>query len=318
MGGKRKMLTMTRRKLLSKEIMDAVMAGQFNMNGRPLEEVLDEIDDGIKNDRYPIEVDLQQLIKIWSGAPAPVEQAPAAEPQPTNHGTVDQIQQAQAAAQQNGQPWTSQGGYEITGQTGVTTESMPLIGGIPQTSPAEQAATQYPQIQPQQDPAYLAWLASQQPQAVVATQPLQQLPQQLANPVAVETVAQPGQMTVAQAQQAMSQVETMEIGTPPKDPPVEVDASPVADWLQLWQQANEKVKAAKDIMEHAKANVGAYLDQVGGPDKSKLAMIGGRAVVRRTFVKKRVFKKDEFFATHPEMDEAAFTDETPYYRTELA
>jgi hypothetical protein len=315
MGGKRKMLTMTRRKLLSKEIMDAVMAGQFNMNGRPLEELLDEIDDGIKNDRYPIEVDLQQLIKIWSGAPAPVEQAPATEPQPTNHGTVDQIQQAQAAAQHNGQPSGMQPQGGPPWSESESAQAIMQTGTWPPGHVSQQVQ------QPVQDPAYLAWLATQ-PQggpsplaAAAGVAPGQMVPT-VAGPQPV--LPQPGQMTVAQAQQAMSQVETMEIGTPPKDPPVEVDASPVADWLQLWQQANEKVKAAKDIMEHAKANVGAYLDQVGGPDKSKLAMIGGRAVVRRTFVKKKVFKKDEFFATHPEMDEAAFTDETPYYRTELA
>lgn len=310
------MLTQTRRKLLSKEIMDAVMAGQFNMNGRSLEDLLNEIDDGIKNDRYPIEVDLAQLNAIWSGAPAPVEQVPAAEPQPTNHGTVDQIQQAQAAAQQNGQP---SGMQPQGGPPWAESESAQAImqtGTWPPGHVSQQVQ------QPVQDPQYLAWLASQQPQggpsplpAAVGVAPGQMVPT-VVGPQPV--LAQPGQMTVAQAQQAMAAVETMEIAEPPKDPPVQVDASPVADWLGLWQQANEKITAAKDIREHAKANIAAYLDQIGGPDKSKVAMIEGRLVVRRTFIRKKVFKKDEFFGAHPELDEAAFTDESPYYRTELA
>jgi hypothetical protein len=143
---------------------------------------------------------------------------------------------------------------------------------------------------------------------------VQQLPQEQ-YPVPQQHIAQP--MSLQQAQAAMTAVESMEVGEPPKEPPVEIDASPVADWLAIAQQAKAKIDASKDILEAAKANAAAYADQVGGPDRSKVLVLNGHPVMRRTFVKKKVFKKENLFAAHPELDESAFTEYTPFYKTEL-
>jgi hypothetical protein len=314
MGGKRKTLTNTRRTALKKEMTDALIAGTFTTNGRPVDEVLDEVKAGIEEGRYPIEVNLQTLIGIWTGTPAPTA-APAPEPQPTNHGTVDQIQQA--VAQQNG-------------HAPPVAQVMPTQQ-IQQPSPAEQAMTQYPIVSPETAAAIgYPQFPSQQPSQLapaVGTAPGQMVP----TAVGAQPVLQPdngagyaipeqhpGQgMTLQQAQAAMSTAESIEIGQPPKDPPIEIDATPVADWLNLAKQADAKIKALKDIYEQAKANAAAYADQVGGPDRSKVLLLNGQLVMRRTFVKKKVFQKEALLAAHPEIDPETFTEFTSFYKTEL-
>lgn len=309
MGGKRKLLTQTRRKALEKEMTDGLIKGTFTTNGRPLDEILDEVNTGIQEGRYPIEVDLAQLIAIWSGTPAPTE-APAPEPQPTNHGTVDQIQQAQ----QNGQqiPANIHAGGQVNGQPAEQWQAQQVAAGYGPT-PQQAAEMNLPAVAPTvQQPSQLAAAAGVAPGQLVPTsfgpQPVQSLPQQ--------HVVQP--MTLQQAQAAMTAVEAMEVGEPPKEPPVEIDASPVADWISIAHQAKAKIDAAKDILEQAKANAAAYADQVGGPDRSKVLLLNGQLVLRRTFIKKKVFKKESLLAAHPEIDESAFTEYTPYYKTELA
>lgn len=302
MGGKRKILTQTRRKALEKEMMDALVAGTFTTNGRPLAEILDEVNTGIQEGRYPIEVDLPTLIGIWSGTPALTEAPAPAQPEPTNHGTVDQIQQAQAMAQQN-------------------VAAVPMV---PQPSPAEYAATQYPVVQ---QPSPLAVAAGVAPGQMVPTalgpQPVQQLqpdngagyaiPEQY--PVPQQHVAQP--MTIQQAQQAMQAAASMEIGEPPKEEAVRVDAGPVADWLSLARDAQAKIEKLKDILEAAKANASAYADQIGGPDRSKILLLNGHPVMRRTFCVKNVTNTKRLAAEHPEIDLDSYKEPSSYYRTEL-
>lgn len=316
MGGKRKILTQTRRAALKKEMGEALMNGTFTTNGRPVDEVLDEVNQGIVEGRYPIEVDLPTLISIWTGGtPAPTE-APA--PEPTNHGTVDQ----QLAAQQNGQhaavatavpvqqitvPVEQPGGMQPQG--GPPWTESPSAQAVQQTgtwpSPAEQAATQYPAIQQPSPLAAAAGVAPGQPiPTAFGQQPVQQVP-----------AAQP--MTLQQAQAAMATAESIEVGQPPKEEPVQVDATPVAEWLGLAKQAEEKIKALKDIGEQAKAQAAAYADQVGGPDRSKVLFLNGQLVMRRTFVVKNNFSKERLAAAHPEIDVTAFTEPSSYYRTEI-
>lgn len=287
MGGKRKILTQTRRTALRKEMTEALIAGTFTTNGRPLDEILDEVNQGIVDGRYPIEIDLAQLISIWSGTPAPTE-APAPEPQPTNHGTVDQIQQAQAAAQANGyaQPQT------IVTQT------------LPQHAAPEQVFVAPDQLQ---QPSPLAAAAGVAPGQMIPTvaglQPVQQFG------------AQP--MTIQQAQTAMAAADALEVGEPPKPEPVQVDAGPVIDWLNLARDAQAKIDKLKDILEQAKANASAYADQVGGPDRSKVLVLNGQLVMRRTFCVKNVTDTKRLAAEHPEIDIDAYKSPSSYYRTEL-
>lgn len=294
MGGKRKMLTQTRRKMLGKEMMDAIMAGTFTLNSRPLEEVLDEVNQGIQEERYPIEVDLKTLISIWSGNPAPTAAPAPEQPVPTNHGTVDQIQQAQAAAAQTQQPVPQQNGY-----------TQPLQ---PDNGAAYAIPEQYPVPQQVEPPNPLTVAVGMAPGQMVPTvagpQPVQQLP-----------AAQP--MTVQQAQAAMAAANSIEIGQPPQEEAVRVDASPVAEWLGLAKQAEDLIKKYKDILTQAKDNASAYLDQIGGPDRSKVGLLNGQIVMRRTYVQKRIFSKDQLAAAHPEIDVDAFTDTSSYYRTEI-
>lgn len=300
MGGKQKILTQTRRKALGKEMMDAIIAGTFTLNQQPLDTVLDEVNQGIKDGRYPIEIDLAQLIAIWSGTPAPATEAPAAEP--TNHGTVDQIQQAQLAAQQNGHtPPTALAGP--VQQIPVNVHAGNTVNGLPAEQwQAQQAAAGHGPT-PQQ--AAEMGLPANAP-TIQPSLPPTAYGQQVAAP-----------MTLQQAQAAMQTVETMEVGQPPKEEPIPVDASPVAEWIALARQAQAKIDSAKDIVEQAKANVAAYLDQQGGPDRSKVAVLDGRAVMRRTFIRRGNFSKTRLAAAHPEIDIEAFTDESTYYRTEL-
>jgi len=306
MGGKRKILTQTRRAALKKEMTEALLAGTFTTNGRPIDEVLDEVNQGIVEGRYPIEVDLATLLSIWSGNPAPTE-APAPEQPPTNHGTVDQ----QLAAQQNG-------------HVPPAAQVMP-VQQIPQPGPAEQAATQYPAVQPMQQDNGAGYAIPEQYPVVQQPSPLAAAAgvapgQMIPTAVGMQPVQQvPGgqPMTFQQAQAAMSTVETMEVGQPPKEEPIQVDAAPVAEWLGLAKQAEEKIKALKDILEQAKANAAAYADQVGGPDRSKVLFLNGQLVMRRTFVRKNNFSKERLAAAHPEIDVTAFLEESTYYRTEL-
>jgi hypothetical protein len=142
---------------------------------------------------------------------------------------------------------------------------------------------------------------------------------QVPTAVGPQTVQQvPAQpMTFQQAQAAMQAAETLEVGEPPKPEPIAVDASPVAEWIGLARQAQAKIDKLKDIVEQAKANASAYADQVGGPDCSKILMIEGRQVMRRTYVTRRNLAKDRLLAAHPEIDAEAFTDTTSFYKTEL-
>lgn len=78
MGGRQKRLTKTRRAVLRKEMLTAFEEGRLNLGGQPIDQVLDGIDEGIKNETYPIEVTLDGLLAIWSGAPAPEEAQTAA------------------------------------------------------------------------------------------------------------------------------------------------------------------------------------------------------------------------------------------------
>lgn len=78
MGGKQKRLTKTRRAVLRKEMLAAFETGRLNLGGQPIDQVLDGIDEGIKNETYPIEVTLDGLLAIWSGVPAPEEAQTAA------------------------------------------------------------------------------------------------------------------------------------------------------------------------------------------------------------------------------------------------
>lgn len=76
MGGRQKRLTATRRKTLKAEMTEALVAGKFTTNGRALDDILDEVDAGIKNDFYPIEVTLDGLIEIWQLSGNPIDSAP--------------------------------------------------------------------------------------------------------------------------------------------------------------------------------------------------------------------------------------------------
>lgn len=315
MGGKRKILTQTRRAALKKEMGEALMNGTFTTNGRPVDEVLDEVNQGIVEGRYPIEVDLPTLISIWTGGtPAPTE-APA--PEPTNHGTVDQ----QLAAQQNGQhaavaaavpvqqiPVNVHSGNQVNGQPAEQWQTQQVAQGY---GPTAEQAVEYgmpPGSPVVQQPTPLAAAAGVAPGQPIPTafgqQPVQQVP-----------AAQP--MTLQQAQAAMATAESIEVGQPPKEEPVQVDATPVAEWLGLAKQAEEKIKALKDIGEQAKAQAAAYADQVGGPDRSKVLFLNGQLVMRRTFVVKNNFSKERLAAAHPEIDVTAFTEPSSYYRTEI-
>jgi hypothetical protein len=326
MGGKRKLLTQTRRKALAKEMMDAVMAGTFSLNNQPLEAVLDEVDVGIKEDRYPIEVDLAGLMAIWSGSPAPATAPEPEQPVPPNYGTVDQIQnghvpeqiRVHSGGQVDGIPaeqWQAQQAAAGYGPTPQQAAEMGIAG------PVVQSVQTSAHGHINQDPQYLAWLATQPAQggpsplpAAVGVAPGQAVPTALGP----QTVQQPAAaMTLQQAQAAMEQVGTMEVGEPPKEQPVDLDITPVAEWLELARSAKAKMEAAKDILETAKAQIGGYLDQQGGPDKSKVGFLNGRPVLRRTYVRKKVLNADSIFESHPELDRSAFTDISSFYKTEL-
>jgi len=330
MGGKRKILTQTRRTALKKEMQEALMNGTFTTNGRPVDEILDEINQGIVEGRYPIEVDLPTLINIWRGNPAPSE-APAPEPPPTNHGTVDQ---QLAAAQQNGHQAAvapmvpsqqiPQEPYPVPQQiqgVPVNVHSGDTVNGMPaQQWQAQQVAQGYGPTAEQAAELGLppGSPVVQQPSplpAAAGVAPGMQVPTAFGQQPVLQVPAQA--MTLQQAQAAMSTAESIEIGQPPKEEPVQVDASPVAEWLGLAKQAQAKIDALKDILEQAKGNAAAYADQVGGPDRSKVLLLNGQIAMRRTFVVKSTTDTKRLAAEHPEIDIEAYKNPTSYYRTEL-
>lgn len=308
MGGRQKRLTQTRRKELTKAMTEALVAGQFRLGeGQSLDSVLDEIDDGIKNDRYPIDVDLPGLLAIWSGTPAPEaaqtaagsEQGapPAAETQFRSDGnildpnavltqvpvgpaavpgTVEHAQ-AQAAAATNGASPIAQA---ILGQGPPVErpEGWPVQGGHPVYSSLQQKVIQVDSE------------GNQLPDAPVN-----------------------GQAPVTELGTLPSAIAPAE----EKAPVVDVDLDAVRGWLQVAKGAQAKIDAAKDVFDQAMSQVNDFLDQQGGPDVSKKGLLDNEHVVQRTFCRRKVFNKKDLLADHPEISEEQYTEKTPYYRTEL-
>jgi len=242
MGGKRKMLTKTRRATLRKELTEALVEGKFRLNdGQSLDDLLDSVDTGIRNDTYPIEVTVDGLLTAWFSGPALTEPA-----------------EAQTAAPD------------------------------PSTQPGAAA--------PAPEPVYVAPAADGSQS-------------QHANLEAAALAMSQGLDQMAVMQAAM---------TPAVDPntPAQIDASPVEDWLNLLKMAKEKKTEIEAMEQMAKDNVAAYLDQEGGPDKSKIAYLNGKPVYRRTWVPKTSLSKDKLYADHPEL-QGAYEVTTHHYRSEF-
>jgi len=320
MGGRQKRLTQARRKTLKTEMTDALVAGQFRLTeGQSLDSVLDEIDDGIKNDRYPIDVDLPKLMAIWSGTPAPAEAQTAAGSEqgaPPAAETHADLVAAQAVA-----------------NTGGTQQEVMLAAGAPIGPAAVPGTIEHAQA---------VNGASPTAQAILGTGPA----------IGTGNAIQGGHPAYSSAQQAVVQLNgdgtaahplpgpaaapgvyqghpaldaAVEIGTLPaapapaeeKVPCVDVDLDPVRDWLQVARSAEEKIAKAKDIKDMALSQVNDYLDQQGGPDTSKKGILDGQHAVQRTFCRRKVFSKEALLKDHPEISEEQYTEKTPYYRTEL-
>lgn len=309
MGGRQKRLTAARRKELTKVMTDALVAGQFRLGaGQSLDSVLDEIDDGIKNDRYPIDVDLPGLLAIWSGTPAPEEAQTAAggeqgaPPAAETHadlvaaqvvvnadGTQEQVlvaamgpaavpgtvEHALAQAQANGATM-SPTAHAVLG-TGPA-----IAGGHPAYSSAQQAV-----VQLNGDGT--------------ATHPLP------------GPAGAPGPAPVTEVGTPVTEVAPKE----EKAPVVDVDLDAVRGWMQIARGAQKKIDAAKDVYDQAMSQVNDFLDQQGGPDVSKKGLLDGEHAVQRTFCRRKVFNKSALLADHPEIPEEQYTEKTPYYRTEL-
>lgn len=349
MGGRQKRLTVARRKDLTKTMTEALVAGQFALQpGQSLDSVLDEIDDGIRNDRYPIDVDLPGLLAIWSGTPAPAEAQtaagseqgapPAAENVATGHsdseaytnsqntgdpyvqgppvgpaavpGTVEHAQAQAAAANGAGASPTAQAILGTGPAIGTGNAIQPAATGHPAWSSAQQAV-----VQLNGDGSATHPLPG--PAAAPGLAPM--TPKQAADQSFMEL------QDAATAHRAANPMPVTEVGVPaaevaPKEekaPVVDVDLDAVRGWIQIARGAQKKIDVAKDVLDQAMSQVNDFLDQQGGPDVSKKGLLDGEHAVQRTFCKRKVFNKSALLADHPEIPEEQYTEKTPYYRTEL-
>lgn len=316
MGGRQKKLTQARRKELTKEMTAALIAGQFRLGeGQSLDSVLDEIDDGIKNDRYPIDVDLPKLIEIWSGTPAPAEAQTAAGSEqgaPPAAETHADLAAAQAVADAGGTQMqvmeAAMGPAAVPGTVEHAQAQAAAANGAGASPTAQAILGTGPAIGTGNaiqggHPAY-----SSAQQATVMLNPDGSAQHPLPGPAAA-----PGPVPIT------------EVGTPPaapapaeeKAPVVDVDLDTVRDWLAVARNAEEKIAKAKDVKDMAMSQVNDFLDQQGGPDTSKAGFLDGQLAVTRTFCRRKNFQKDQLLKDHPEIDETQYTEKTPYYRTEL-
>lgn len=335
MGGRQKKLTQARRKELTKVMTEALVAGQFRLGeGQTLDSVLDEIDDGIKNDRYPIDVDLPGLLAIWSGTPAPTEaqtaagseeQAPpAAETRFHSDGNLldpnaevfpvhANLEAAQAVADAGGN------------QQQVMAAAMQPLGPAAVPGTVEHAQAQ----------AAAANGTSPTTQAVLGTGPAIGTGNAIQNGHPAYSSAQLANVMLNPDGSAMHPLPgpagapgpapVTEVGAPagavaPKEekaPVVDVDLDAVRGWIQIARGAQTKIDAAKDVLDQAMSQVNDFLDQQGGPDVSKKGLLDGEHAIQRTFCRRKVFNKSALLADHPEIPEERYTEKTPYYRTEL-
>ena len=330
MGGRQKRLTQARRKTLKVEMTDALVAGQFRLGeGQSLDSVLDEIDDGIKNDRYPIDVDLPKLMAIWSGTPAPAEaqtaagseqgappaaeiQDPiAADPYKFPHPKHADLEAAQQVADAGGTQMqvmeAAMGPAAVPGtvehaqaQAAAASGASPTAQAILGTGPVIGTGNAIQNGHPAYSSAQLA-VVQLNPDGT-AVHPLPG-PAAAPGPAPVTEVGVPAAAEVAPKEE--------------KAPVVDVDLDAVRGWIQIARGAQKKIDAAKDVMDQAMSQVNDFLDQQGGPDVSKKGLLDGEHAVQRTFCRRKVFNKSALLTDHPEISEEQYTEKTPYYRTEL-
>lgn len=328
MGGRQKKLTQARRKELTKEMTAALIAGRFTTNGRSLDEILDEVDAGIRNDFYPIDVTFDGLVEIWQLSGNPIDNAPA------EAQTAAGVEQGAAPAadtsvsEQEAQVIHANldAAQRVTDAGGTQMDVMQAAMG-----PAAVPGT----VEHAQAQAAAANGASPTAQAILGTGPA----------IGTGNAIQGGHPAYSSAQQATVMLNpdgsaqhplpgpaaapgpapVTEVGTPPaapapaeeKAPVVDVDLDTVRDWLAVARNADKKIKAAKDIMDQAMSQVNDFLDQQGGPDKSKKGVIDGQPAVRRTFVRRKNLNTDALLADHPEISREQYTERSPYYKSEL-
>lgn len=282
----RKMLTKARRAKLRNELTEAVVEGRFALlPGQKIDTVLDGVAEGIKNDALPIELTLDGLLDHCENpqggvpfwTPELEEDTGAAELERVGGEPDNSLQAAEDAFARRG---VEPPKYTITGVTGTTVEEVPLLSGpVTIAEPylsAVQAALAPPPVPPMPPPPGIA-------AAQVQTMPDVPVP-------------------------------TLEAAEPP--PPVEIDISAVEDWFQAAQDWKIKIGEYTAALERAKEQIAALLDQEGGPDRSKVGMLDGKPVLRRTFITRKTFKKDALLKDHPEFV-GKYDSSTSFYKTEL-
>lgn len=99
-------------------------------------------------------------------------------------------------------------------------------------------------------------------------------------------------------------------------PPAEIDISAVEDWVQAAKDWKIKIEEYEAALDRAKEQIAALLDQEGGPDRSKVGMLDGKPVLRRTFVTRKTFKKDALLKDHPEFV-GKYDSSTSFYKTDF-
>lgn len=340
MGGKQKKLTQAGRKKLQAEITAALVEGRLQLQqGQSVDNVLDEVDEGIKSDKYPIGVDLAGLMAVWFGqaeTPAPEPDPKEAETVKEQVPTVDQIQAAQAqqphlqavpdqqypdAGLPAPDPMAAAHAFQQRVQDAYAgpPEQNPYIAG----SPANLAAAAEV-AQTATHPQQVIEAAMLPPQQVLAdaAQPIDpsQISVSVAAPGSDQFVPVPGQLVQGTVQatpaQLAAQLAGVEVGQPEPAPPVEVDMGPLHEWVDLYRGSKAKLEQIEAIMNQAKEQIVAYVDEQGGPDRSKVGLLNGELVVKRTWHSRKTLDKSKLYANHPEL--AGIYEEPKFqYRTEI-
>ena len=315
MGGRQKRLTQARRKELTKAMTEALVAGIFTTNGRPLDDILDEVDAGIRNDFYPIDVTLDGLIEIWQLSGNPIDSAPAAA-----QTAAGSEQGAPPAAEVHADLAAAQQVVDAGGTQEQVMQAAMGPAAVPGT--VEHAQAQAAAMSPTAHAILGTGPAIGTGNAVQNGHPAYSSAQQavvMLNPDGSAQHPLPGP-AAAPGPAAVTEVGTPAAEVAPKEekaPVVDVDLDAVRDWLTIARNADEKIKKAKDIKDQAMSQVNDFLDQQGGPDVSKKGLLDGQPAVRRTFIRRKNFDTEALLADHPEISREQYTEKSPYYKSEL-
>lgn len=279
----RKMLTKARRAKLRNELIEAVAEGQFALlPGQKVDLVLDGIAEAIKNDVLPIELTLDSLLDHCDN---PQGDVPFWASEPPATETVAEIMADPATADNS-----LQAAEDAFARRGIEPPpGMPVHANLEAAQVAAETATH---------PAQVFEAAMTPPPPPVP--PMPPPPGAVAAPVQVQTMPDVPVPTV----------EAVEL------PPVEIDISVVEDWLQLAKDCKIKITEYEAALDRAKEQIVALLDQEGGPDRSKVGMLDGKPVLRRTFVTRKTFKKDALLKDHPEFV-GKYDSSTSFYKTDF-